>query len=167
MLNFVIISKIINIRSIYSSVIFRYLTYYYWKSVSDLLYTHERNFLVNRTVMTTEEFRFSEKKTNIVTWFGLDFWRLRSLSTISQLYCGGRVFIGGGNRITRRKPQTCRKSLTNLITQRCIEYTLPWTGFELTALVILDIDCTGTCKSNYHMITTTTTSDSNLIMYKL
>ena len=25
-------------------------------------------------------------------------------------------FIDGGNRITRRKPQTCRKSLTNFIT---------------------------------------------------
>jgi hypothetical protein len=25
-------------------------------------------------------------------------------------------FIGGGNRSTRRKPQTCRKSLTNSIT---------------------------------------------------
>jgi len=25
-------------------------------------------------------------------------------------------FIGGGNRITRRKPTTCRKSLTNFIT---------------------------------------------------
>jgi hypothetical protein len=28
----------------------------------------------------------------------------------------GRGFIGGGNRNTRRKPQTCRKSLTSLIT---------------------------------------------------
>ena len=26
------------------------------------------------------------------------------------------VFIGGGNRSTQRKPQTCRKSLTNFIT---------------------------------------------------
>jgi len=25
-------------------------------------------------------------------------------------------FIGGGNRSTRRKPQICRKSLTNFIT---------------------------------------------------
>ena len=24
------------------------------------------------------------------------------------------IFIGGGNQITRRKPPTCRKSLTNL-----------------------------------------------------
>jgi hypothetical protein len=28
-------------------------------------------------------------------------------------------FIGGGNRRTRRKPSTCRMSLTNFITYRC------------------------------------------------
>jgi len=33
------------------------------------------------------------------------------------------TFIGGGNRSTRRKPPTCRKSLTNFITYCCIEYT--------------------------------------------
>jgi hypothetical protein len=31
-------------------------------------------------------------------------------------------FIGEGNQSTRRKPLTCRKSLTNFITQCCIEY---------------------------------------------
>jgi hypothetical protein len=33
-------------------------------------------------------------------------------------------------------------------------YTLPWTGFELTTLVLIGTDCTGSCKSNYHTITT-------------
>jgi hypothetical protein len=32
-------------------------------------------------------------------------------------------FIGGGNRSTQRKPPTCLKSLTNLITLYCTEYT--------------------------------------------
>jgi hypothetical protein len=41
------------------------------------------------------------------------------LSTIFQLYCGGQ-FIGGGNQSTRRKPPTCRKSLTNFITDICL-----------------------------------------------
>jgi hypothetical protein len=41
-------------------------------------------------------------------------------------------FIDGGNRSTRKKPLTCRKSLTNFITYCCIEYTSPWMGFELT-----------------------------------
>jgi hypothetical protein len=36
-------------------------------------------------------------------------------------------FIGGGNRSTQRKPLACYKSLTNLITYSCIEYTsLEW-----------------------------------------
>ena len=28
----------------------------------------------------------------------------------------------------------------------------PWTGFKLTNLVVVGTDCTGSCKSNYHMI---------------
>jgi len=34
--------------------------------------------------------------------------------------------IDGGNRSTRRKSPTCRKSRTNFITYFCIEYTSPW-----------------------------------------
>ena len=49
---------------------------------------------------------------------------------------------------------TCRKSLTNFITYRGIEYNSPWTGFEFTILVVIGIDCTGSYKSNYHTITT-------------
>jgi hypothetical protein len=48
----------------------------------------------------------------------------------------------GGNRRTQRKPLICRKSLTNFITSCCIEYTLPWTGFKLTTLVVIG---TGSC----------------------
>ena len=33
-------------------------------------------------------------------------------------------FISGGNRNTRRKSLTCRKSLTNFITYCCIEFTI-------------------------------------------
>jgi len=33
----------------------------------------------------------------------------------------------------------------------------PWAGFELTALVVIGTDCTCSCKSNYHAITTMTT----------
>ena len=33
---------------------------------------------------------------------------------------------------------------------------LAWAGFELTTLVVIGSDCTGSGKSNYHMITTTT-----------
>ena len=64
------------------------------------------------------------------------------------------IYIVGGNRSTQRKPQTCRKSLTNLITQFCIEYTSPSAVFELSILVIKGTDCIGSCKSNYHTVIT-------------
>ena len=38
----------------------------------------------------------------------------------------------------------------------CTEYTSPWTRFGLTTLVVIGTDCIGSCKSNYHMIMTTT-----------
>jgi hypothetical protein len=43
--------------------------------------------------------------------FGLVLWSLMPLSTIWW-----SVLIGGGNRSTRRKQPTCRKSLTNFFT---------------------------------------------------
>jgi len=46
------------------------------------------------------------------------------------------------------------------ITKSCIKYTSPWAGFELTALVVIDTHYTGSCKSNYHKITTATTPSS-------
>jgi hypothetical protein len=36
-----------------------------------------------------------------------------------------------------------------------MEYTPTWARFELTTLVVIGTDCTGSCKSNYHAITTT------------
>jgi len=32
----------------------------------------------------------------------------------------------------------------------------PWAGVEPTTSVVIDIDCIGSCKSNYHTITATT-----------
>jgi hypothetical protein len=40
------------------------------------------------------------------------------------------VLIGGGRQSIRRKPVTFQNSLTNIITNSCIEYTSPWTGFD-------------------------------------
>ena len=33
---------------------------------------------------------------------------------------------------------------------------LVWAGFEFTPLMVIGTDCTGSCKSNYHTITTKT-----------
>jgi hypothetical protein len=67
-------------------------------------------------------------------------------------------FIGfiGGNPSARRKPLTCCKSQTNFITYCCIEYTLPWTEFKFTTLVMIGTDCIVSCKSIYLTIITMT-----------
>ena len=91
---------------------------------------------------------------NIVLELGL--LCLMLLSTIFQLH-RGVSFIVGGHRSTRRKPPTCRKSLTNFFIYYYIKYTLPWSGFELTTLMVIGSDCMGSCKSNYHTITITAT----------
>ena len=80
-------------------------------------------------------------------------------------YIAAVRFIGGGNRGTRRKQPTCRKSLINFITQSCIEYTSAWTGFELTTLVVIGTDCIGSCKSNYHTIKTSTTPNKHMEIF--
>ena len=55
-----------------------------------------------------------------------------------------------------RKPPSCRKSLVNFITYCWIDHTSSWAGFKLTTSVVIGTDCTDSCKSNYHTITTTT-----------
>ena len=72
---------------------------------------------------------------------GLVLWYLTPLSTYFS-YFVAVSFIGGENRNTRRKPQTYRKSLSNFITQSCIEFTSKYVGFELTRFVVIYTDFT-------------------------
>ena len=65
------------------------------------------------------------------------------------------VFLMEENRSTRRKPPTCCKSRDKLYHRR-IEYTSPWTRFDLKTLVVIGTDYIGSYKSNYHTIMTTT-----------
>ena len=62
-------------------------------------------------------------------------------------------FIGGGNW---RKPPICRKSRDKLYHIMLYRVHLACAGFELTTLVVIGTDYTGSCKSNYHTITTST-----------
>ena len=47
---------------------------------------------------------------------------MRFNTTFNNIYTMAVSFIGGGNPSARSKSLTCRRSLTNLITQFCIEY---------------------------------------------
>ena len=95
--------------------------------------------------------------------FWLYLWKIVRSSVILLLplfrqyfsYIVTISFIGGENRRTRRKPSTCRKSLTNFIAKCCIQFTSPLGGFYHTTLVVIGTDCTGSWIC--HTITTTTT----------
>jgi len=45
-------------------------------------------------------------------------------------------------------------------------YTSPWSRFELTTSVVIGTDCIGSCKSNYHTITATT-SHVNVVVVNM
>jgi hypothetical protein len=93
--------------------------------------------------------------THSWTFIVLTHWNNSALVNMSLHLETLIVAVGfnvGGNQ---RKP-TCRKSLTTLIHKCCVEYSSPSARFELTTLVVIGSDCTGSCKSNYHAVTTTT-----------
>jgi hypothetical protein len=53
--------------------------------------------------------------------------------------------LGTGTMNSQCSTSSCLSSVTSL-----------WAWFELTTLVVTSTDCVGSCKSNYHSITTTT-----------
>ena len=85
---------------------------------------------------------------------------LMPLLTIFQLYRGGQFYwwrkpdVPGENH---RHVSRTDKVITYVVQMYRVH--LAWAGFELSMLVVIGTDCTGSCKSNYHTIKSMTTPD--------
>ena len=76
----------------------------------------------------------------LMFYFFIYIGRYGALRHLQQcfIYIVAVSFIGGGNRSTRRKPQTCRESWTNLLSHNVIPSIYRWYNISGCGRVVYD-----------------------------
>ena len=83
----------------------------------------------------------------------LELWSLTPLLAWFQLYHGCQFYWL--RKLEYPEKPTDLPQVTDKLYHIMYQVQLASAGFKLTTLVVLGTDCIGSCKSNYHTITTT------------